>query len=56
MCRRLNSAIETVTDSCSSVTHVSLVGMKSSNLDISSGVAGPQLLSRISTDTITVHF
>lgn len=51
--RRLNSAIETVTETCSSVRHVSLVGMNSSKLDISSGVAGPWLSSSISKDTMT---
>lgn len=49
--RRLNSAMEMVTETWSRVRHVSLVGMNSSKLDISSGVAGPWLSSTISTMT-----
>lgn len=51
--RRLNSAMETVTETWSRVRHVSLVGMNSSKLDISSGVVGPWLSSAISTETVT---
>lgn len=51
VCRRLNSAMETVTEACNSVRHVSLVGMNSSKLVISSGVAGPWFSSGISSDT-----
>lgn len=51
--RRLNSAMETVTETWSRVRHVSLVGMNSSKFDISSGVAGPWLSSTISTETVT---
>lgn len=50
MWRRLNSAIETVTETWRSVRQVSLVGMNSSNLEISSGVTGQQLSSTISAD------
>lgn len=49
VCRRLNSAMETVTETCSSVRHVSLVGMNSSNRVISSGEVGPRFSSIIST-------
>lgn len=51
VCRRLNSAMETVTEACNSVRHVSLVGMNSSKLVISSGVAGAWFSSGISSDT-----
>lgn len=45
--------METVTETWSRVRHVSLVGMNSSKLDISSGVVGPWLSSAISTETVT---
>lgn len=48
--RRLNSAIEMVTETWSSVRHVSLVGMNSSKSDNSSGVTGPCFSSNISKD------
>lgn len=41
--------METVTDTWSRVRQVSLVGMNSSKLDISSDLAGPWLSSIIST-------
>lgn len=45
--------METVTVTCSRVRQVSLVGMNSSKLHISSGVAEPWLSSTTSTETIT---
>lgn len=45
--------METVTETLSRVRHVSLVGMNSSKLEISSGVAGPWFSSTISTETMT---
>ncbi|TNN26164.1 hypothetical protein EYF80_063700 [Liparis tanakae] len=43
--------METVTETWSRVRHVSLVGMNSSSLAISSGVAAPRLSSTTSTET-----
>lgn len=51
--RRLNSAMETVIETWSSVRQVSLVGMNSSKLDSSSEVAWPWLSSIISTMIMT---
>lgn len=48
VCRRLNSAIETVTETWNRVRQVSRVGMNSSKCEISSGVAGPLFSSVIS--------
>lgn len=42
--------METVTEASNSVKHVSLLGINSSKLDISSGVAGPWFSSGISSD------
>lgn len=49
VCRRLNSAIETVTQTWRSVRLVILVGINSSNLEISSEVAGACITSIVST-------
>lgn len=45
--------METVTETWSRVRHVSLVGMNSSKLEISSGVASQRLSSTTSTETMT---
>lgn len=43
--------MDTVTETCSSVTDVSLVGMNSSNRDSSSGEVSPQFSTSISIET-----